>query len=100
MSRYRLHPAAAADLNAIYDYVAERSESGADHLIDLLTEKFDFLAGTPLAGEPRPELADNIRSFTAGRYVIFYRPVAQGVDIARIIHSARDIGAAFGEDQP
>src|SRR5687767_12240717 len=31
------------------------------------------------------------RSFVAGRYVIYYRPASESVEIARVLHSARDL---------
>jgi toxin ParE1/3/4 len=46
-------------------------------------------------GQQRPELAANLRSYSVGNYVIFYRPVQKGIEIARVIHAARDIGAQF-----
>ena len=46
----------------------------------------------------RKELATDLRSFPFGRYVIFYTPVYDGIDVVRVLHSARDIDAAFGEE--
>jgi len=33
------------------------------------------------------------------RYLIFYRPIEDGIEIVRVIHSSRDIAALFGEDE-
>ena len=33
------------------------------------------------------------------RYLIFYYPIENGVEIVRLIHSSRDIAALFGEDE-
>jgi toxin ParE1/3/4 len=38
-----------------------------------------------------------VRSFPFGRYV-FYSPIEDGIDVVRVLHSARDIDAVFGED--
>lgn len=46
----------------------------------------------------RDELAADLRSFSFGRYVIFYAPVEHGIDVVRVLHSARDIDAVFGEE--
>jgi toxin ParE1/3/4 len=100
MNTYRLDADARLDVDSIYDYIAKQNQAAADRLIDLFWAKFEFLARHPLAGEHRPELSDDLRSFTAGRYVILYRPVAGGVEIARIIHSARDLEGALSEDPP
>ncbi len=44
------------------------------------------------------KLAADLRSFPFGRYVIFYMPVQDGIDVVRVLHSARDVDAAFGEE--
>ena len=50
-----------------------------------------MLADAPFAGRPRPERARGVRSFAVGNYLIFYRPVADGIEVARILHGARNI---------
>lgn len=32
------------------------------------------------------------RSVSAGAYVIFFRPIQSGVEIARVLHGSRDLG--------
>jgi len=49
-------------------------------------------------GRARDELATDLRSIPFGRYVIFYEPIDDGIDVVRVLHSARDIDAVFGED--
>ena len=46
-------------------------------------------------GRARTELAADLRSLPAGSYIIFYRPVADGVEIIRVVHQARDTTAMF-----
>jgi toxin ParE1/3/4 len=48
-------------------------------------------------GRARDELAEGVRSFPTGRYVIFYIPIDDGIDMVRILHSARDIDALFDD---
>jgi len=50
-------------------------------------------------GRSRDELSANVRSFLFGRYVIFYEPIAGGIDVVRVLHSARDIDAVFSGDE-
>lgn len=95
MKRYRIALAAQVDLDQIYDYVAKENLSAADELIEKLKERFRLLATQPLMGELRSQLAPNLRSFSVGNYVVFYRPIADGIEVARIIQSARDIEAQF-----
>ena len=98
MARVTRRPLAAADILDIWDHIAEDSLDQADRWVDKLDEKFGILATQPLMGRAREELAAGLRSFPFGRYVIFYMPVQDGIDVVRMLHSARDVDSAFGED--
>ncbi len=98
MARVTRRPLAAADILDIWDHIAEDSLDQADRWVDKLDEKFGILATQPLMGRAREELAPDLRSFPFGRYVIFYTPVQDGIDVVRVLHSARDVDAAFCED--
>ena len=98
MARVTRRPLAAADILDIWDHIAEDSLDQADRWIDKLDEKFGILATQPLMGRAREELAADLRSFPFGRYVIFYMPVQDGINVVRVLHSARDVDAAFGEE--
>jgi toxin ParE1/3/4 len=90
-------PLAADDIAEIWDHIADDSLRAADRWIEQLDEQFVLLASQPLMGRSRDELAPGLRSFPFGRYVIFYEPVEGGIDIVRLLHSARDVDAQFGE---
>jgi toxin ParE1/3/4 len=36
-----------------------------------------------------------LRSLSVGNYLIFYRPLADGIEIVRVLHGARDIDSLF-----
>lgn len=99
MARITRRPLAAADILDVWGHIAEDSIEQADRWVDKLGEKFEIIATQPLMGRARNELAANVRSFPFGRYVIFYSPNEDGIDVVRVLHSARDIDAVFGEDQ-
>ena len=90
-----LQPRAKADLSDIWQFMAEDSDDQADAFIDLIDQKFQLLAQQAWLGRRLEELAEGLRSFPAGRYVIFYLPISGGVQIVRVLHGARDIEAAF-----
>ena len=46
-------------------------------------------------GQVRPELASGVRSFPVGKYVVFYLPMEEGIEVVQVIHAARDIPAVF-----
>jgi len=63
----------------------------ADAWVDRLDAKLRLLAPQPLMGRSRDELSPGVRSLPFGRYVIFYLPLADGIDVVRVLHSARSI---------
>lgn len=99
MARVTRRPLAAADILDIWDYIAEGGIDQADRWVDKLDEKLELIATQPLMGRARDELAAKVRSFPFGRYVVFYVPVDDGIDVVRVLHSARDVGAVFGADE-
>jgi toxin ParE1/3/4 len=92
-------PRAEADLFEIWDYIADDSETRADDFIDSVSRKFAILAERPNIGRYRGELGENIRSFPVGRYVIYYQPVQDGIEVVRILHGARDLENTFGDEE-
>lgn len=91
MPQVRKRPLAHADLADIWSYIADDSEQQADLFLDMLDDKLALLATQPEMGRERPELAAKLRAFPAKRYVVFYRPVRDGIEVLRVLHSARDV---------
>jgi len=84
-------PAAIADLDSIWDYIARDSIEAADRVLDELDDLFQHLTKNPKIGELQPNLADGrYRRFTYRSYVIYYRPIEGTVVIIRVLHGARD----------
>lgn len=95
MGRVTRRPLAAVDILDVWDHIAEDSLEQADRWIDNLDEKLKLIATQPLMGRARGELAAGMRSFPFGRYIIFYAPVDGGIDVVRVLHSARDVDTPF-----
>jgi toxin ParE1/3/4 len=91
-------PLARIDLSEIWDYIADDNETRADAFIDLIDQKFLELANHPKMGRSRDELAESLRSFPVGKYIIFYRVISKGIDIIRVLHGSRDLNAIFNPD--
>lgn len=98
MPRVTRRPLAAADITDIWDHIAEDNLDQADRWVNKLDEKFRLIATQPLMSRAREELAADLRSFAFGRYVVFYAPVDDGIDVVRVLHSVRDVDAAFGDE--
>ena len=79
------------DLVEIASYIAEENPAAADRWLDTIGEKCQLLAQRPELGRKRPDLAVELRSFPVGHYVIFYRPISDGIQVIRVLHGARDI---------
>lgn len=95
MPSFLVRPRARIDIDAIWDYVAKDSVAQADALVDRLSAKFKLLANQPDLGRPRDDLMPNLRSFPFERYIVFYCPVSDGIEILRVLHDARDVEAQF-----
>ena len=95
MSQYRLTEEADHDLIEIWLHISHDNLAAADTFLATLVSKFALLAQQPKIGRVRPELAPRLRSFPADRYIIFYRLIPDGIEIARILHSRRDLESLF-----
>ena len=63
----------------------------AANWVEKIEEKCKLIAATPEFGERRSEYGMDIRSSAIGRYVIFFRPIENGIEVARVIAGDRDI---------
>lgn len=89
----RKSPQAEIDITAIWNFIADDNVKAADAVIDRIERAFDMLADAPLAGRSRDELRSNLRSFAVGNYIIFYRPLPDGVEVVRVMNGRQDIDA-------
>lgn len=91
MTRFVVTASAERDILQIVEYISRDNETAAARFHGSLIDTFGLLASQPLMGQryetPRTR---NVRFHTHGKYVIFYRPLTDGVRILRVIHGARD----------
>ncbi len=88
-------PLAELDLLEIWFFIAEDNENAADRFLDLLAQKCDLLAENPKIGRAREELAPDLRSFPVKRYMIYYRPMEDGIEVVRVLSAYRDAESIF-----
>lgn len=98
MDNFRLSVAATEDLESIWNYIAQGNLEIAGQFVFELTEHFILLGDFKLIGVSRENLRPGLRCLPYGRYLIFYYPLKNGVEISRVIHSARDIETIFASD--
>ncbi|HQU90824.1 MAG TPA: type II toxin-antitoxin system RelE/ParE family toxin [Pyrinomonadaceae bacterium] len=99
MAKAELSGSARYDLWDIYAYYAEQADIAiADEIRDELLGRFRLLAQHRLIGSPRFHIYPEMRAFPHKKFVIFYLPTDFGVEILRVIHSARDIESMTERD--
>ena len=93
MSEATFSEVAEADLLDIAEFIARDNPIAAREWVDAVRQRCHLLSQHPLMGESRPGFGvAGCRSISVGLYVIFFRPSASGVEIARILHGSRDLG--------
>ena len=90
-----ISPEAHQDLLDIWLYIAEDSTINADRFLDNLRAKSINLTEFTEMGIDRQELAKDLRSFPVDRYVLYYRPVIEGIELVRVLHGSRDSQSIF-----
>lgn len=90
MSGYRFHPEAEADLDAIWEFIAEDSLEAADRIIDAIEATIEALVPFPHQGHRRPDLTGRpLRFTTAGNYLIAYAPDKRPLWVIAVMHGRR-----------
>jgi len=96
MMRLRVSRRALRDLDEIFDYWAGRAGlQVADRLIEAIEEQFALLCEMPRIGRQCEEVGPGVRSFPAGKYLIYYRPSRGAMHILHVFHGARDQARGF-----
>lgn len=105
MSRHvRRTPQAKADLIDQFEFIGKNNSDAAERFLDAAEAAFERLARMPKMGAPReyldPRLA-GLRMWPIAEFpreLIFYRPVEDGIEVVRVLHSSRDIEAVLEEE--
>lgn len=88
-------PLAATDLLDIWMFIARDSPRAATRVLRKIDEACATLSLFPGAGAERDDLAPGLRSFPVYRYLIFSRRRAEGIEVIRVLHGARNIDARY-----
>ena len=95
MTGFRLTAVAEEDLLSIWEYIAQDNPNAATRQLRRIEDHFKLLADNPRPGPARPDIAEDMRFFPVGSYLILYRLDGHGIDVVRVLHGARNIGALF-----
>ena len=85
------------DLDGVHDYIYRESRSRriALAMIERIESTARTFATQPNAGADASEYFEGARFFVVGNYVAFYRPLADGIEISRVLHGAMDLKRFF-----
>jgi len=95
MARIIRTRSAESDVIAIASYIAADSPSAAARWVEELDETLALIADFPLSGERVDHLATGLRRHCYGNYLLFYRPLEDGIELRRVLHGARKIEELF-----
>ncbi len=96
MKKFSLTPEARGDLRDISRYTDKMWGRRQRFIyIKRLNERFSYLADHPEKGRKRDEIASSPLSYHESRHVIFYRTLAEGIEILRVLHDSMDFPRHF-----
>ena len=94
---------ALADLAELAEYIRQRNPAAALRFIDAAEAAFRQLATMPGLGEAfeadNPAF-DGLRCMSISKfsnYIVYYKPLPDGIVVYRVLHGSQDRDAAFGQ---
>jgi plasmid stabilization system protein ParE len=85
----RYSPRARDDLRAIFQYLNERSPTGASNVMRAIYASVQFLAEHPYASQETSRLGMRVKVVNRYSFKIFYRVIDESVEIVHVRHTAR-----------
>ncbi|MGY8770556.1 MAG: type II toxin-antitoxin system RelE/ParE family toxin [Pirellulales bacterium] len=82
---------AGEDLKEILAYISQDKPGAAKAWIKKIKDKCELIASSPEIGELALDLGRAVRKSYVGRYIIFYRPVTDGIEVLRVLAGEQDI---------
>jgi plasmid stabilization system protein ParE len=91
MSGYAFHPEAFADLDEIWEYIADDNIDAADGVLADIHSTLTTLAASPRIGHRRPDLTERPLRFHVVRdeYLIAYAPDERPLWVVAVFHGRR-----------
>jgi toxin ParE1/3/4 len=86
---------AEADLDEIWLWIAGDNVDAAEQTVERIAAAERRLSDFPEIGQARPDIAEGIRHWPVGPYLILYRVEPDCVLVIRVVHGARDLPRLF-----
>jgi plasmid stabilization system protein ParE len=91
MTTFVLHPEAYADLDEIWEYIADDNLDAADRVREEIYQTIQSLVAFPYQGHSRPDLTSRPLLFHSVRdYVIAYVPEEKPLAVIAVLHGRRN----------
>jgi toxin ParE1/3/4 len=91
MMNYVLSPRAQADIDEIWEYSADRWDiDQANRYVFEIRRAIEVVASDPRRGRSCDDIRRGYRRFSAGSHVLFFRIVADKIDVVRVLHQSMD----------
>jgi toxin ParE1/3/4 len=100
MPRVIFSPDAEDDVAEIGTYIARDNPKMALAVIADVEREALLLAEFPGLGQARDDLAPGVRTIPVGKYILIYRPIADGIEVVRVVHGARNLPAVMRRWRP
>lgn len=81
---------AKRDISAIFDYLVERSPTGARTVLSRIEQRVVSLRLNPLLGPAVVEVDARMLAVTRTNYAVYYRIVQQEIVVLRVLHGAQE----------
>jgi toxin ParE1/3/4 len=101
----RIRPRARQDIVEVAVFIGRDSLTAAERFLDATETTFQLLVASPEIGPIYPtkqEVLTGLRVFRVNRFpnhLVFYRVLANGIEIIRVIHGARDLELALLDEE-
>jgi toxin ParE1/3/4 len=90
--RYVVSRSAQRDIEKIWDYTEQRwGTDQAETYTRDLEAQIAALARRPAMGRPGPEIRQRYYKCRSGSHFVFYRLIADGINVVRILHERMDV---------
>lgn len=93
---------AILDLQEVSDYLYQFSPTAASGFLHAAESTIQFLETSPGLGRAcrfRDSALVGVRKrlIRGTKYLVYYRPIEEGIEVLRVLHGARDVGRILGE---
>jgi toxin ParE1/3/4 len=95
MARVHRFRRAEEDLLAIANHIATDNPAAAAKWLDTIERTLTLLASNSMMGEDVSRLRPNLRRFCQGKYLLFFEPRSDGINLLRVLHGSRNVDDLF-----